>query len=544
MPVSHVAGQIWSGLLRIACAVAFFATSATTPLGAFREHSWTRAGVLRFAITEDPHSLNPILARDSFDETLNELSFDFLVGTDDAGRPFPELAQLVPSRQNGGVSRDGLTVTYHLRHGVRWQDGQPFTSRDVAFSYAAVENPRNDVVGRSTFDAVASVATPDSYTVVVRLKHRSSPILSQFFGASDQPIHVAPAHLLEKLPDINAAAFNVAPIGTGPFKVVRWDRGSRIVLEANDDYFFGKPGLRRIEMRIVPDFTTLGTQVRTHEIDLGAVDNATYYAMLDVPDIARRLAPLNGYASYTFNLQRPFLRDFRVRRAVAFALDRQTIVSKISYGLAVVASADIPPQSWAHDPDVVRYGYDPARSRALLDAAGWHIGAEGIRQRTGVPLVLELAEPAAVRGEDIQVQAMLRAVGIRLEIKRYPTALLYAPARAGGIVMHGTFDLLGGSWVAGTDPDNSSQFMCSSPLPANASRYCNAEVDAAERDQLNTDDLARRKRDFAVIERHVTTDLPILPLSWPRVRYVMNVDFRGFAPNGIGPAWNAYRWSI
>ena len=461
--------------------------------------------------------------------------------------PLPNWRAPSPRLQNGGISRDGLTVTYHLRHGVRWHDGQPFTAHDVAFSYAAVENPRNNVVGRSNFDAVASVTTPDPYTVVVHLKHRSAPIVSDFFGDSDQPIHVVPAHLLESLPDLNEAPFNAAPVGTGPFKFVRWDRGNRIVLEANDDYFMGKPNLRRIELLDVPDVTTLANQIRTHEVDLGAVDPATYHAMLDVPDVARALFPLNGYVSYGFNLGRPPLGDLRIRQAIAYAIDKATIVEKNTFALAVVATADLPPESWAHDPNVPVYPYDVAKARALLDAAGWRTGPDGMRRRDGAPLVVELAESqGSVTGhnEDVQVQSMLRAVGIDLEIRPYQPTLLSAPAEAGGIIMKGAFDMVNYSWIAGADPDNSSQFTCSAQPPTNLWRYCNAEVDAAERAQLDSYDVSARKRAFAIVERHVAADLPALWLYWPRRRYLMNPDFHGFNPNCCGPAWNAYRWTI
>ena len=144
--------------------------------------------------------------------------------------------------QNGGISKDGLTITYHLRHGVRWHDGAPFDSGDVKFTWQAIMNPRNNVVSRRGYDQVASVDTPDDYTVVFHMKRFFAPAIDTIFGESDTPYRILPrASARERIPISIRSPFNSAPVGTGPYRFVRWLRGDRIVLAANPAYFRGAP---------------------------------------------------------------------------------------------------------------------------------------------------------------------------------------------------------------------------------------------------------------------------------------------------------------
>src|SRR6202011_1372588 len=149
---------------------------------------------------------------------------------DAAGRPVPALALVVPSRANGGISKDGLTVTYHLRPGVFWHDGKPFTSADVAASYRAVMDPRSLVQSRHGYDVVARVQTPDPLTVRFTLKRAFAPFVGTVFAESDAPYYLAPAHLLRN--GLARSPLASAAMGTGPYRLVRWARGDRIELEA------------------------------------------------------------------------------------------------------------------------------------------------------------------------------------------------------------------------------------------------------------------------------------------------------------------------
>ncbi len=505
-------------------------------------------GTLRYVFTSEPLTLNPVLTTNTDEENLSALFFDLLVVTDEHGRIIPQLASRVPTVENGDISKDGLSITYHLRHNVKWQDGVPFTSKDVKFTWEAVMNPRNNVTSRTGYDLVERVDTPDPYTATFRLKKIYAPAVLSFFSGGQTP-RILPEHLLGKESSLNQVDFNQHPIGTGPFKVVAWNRGQSIELVANDDYFLGKPKLARILIQFVPNLTTAGIMLKTHETDLAQLDSATYREVRENPAIRLLLAPQFTFIDLQVNVSKPALRDIRVRRALAYAIDRAAIVEKDTFGTAEIADEDIPPISWAHTSDVVRYPYDPAKAKELLDAAGWKAGPDGVRVKDGKRLTLELAEAAGGttgHNEDVQIQQMLGAVGVEVTIKTFSPALIFAPASQGGILPSGNFDVSITGWSSSADPDNSPLFTCSQVAPAgqNVSRYCNPALDAEENIALGSYDLAVRKRAYAKIERTLSEDLPMIFLYFPKARFGMNPALQGFSPNGVTVAWNAYLWSL
>lgn len=197
--------------LRLGVRAALIAAAAFSLAGCTRAvtsaaggpNPWTQHGTLRMATSLGPNTLNPFLSTQQVEALVQAFALDPLIATDEKGRDVPILAAAVPTLENGGISRDGLTITYKLRHNVRWQDGAPFTSRDVAFSYRAIMNPATTVSTRHGYDEVARVDTPDAYTAVFRLKRPFAPAVHTFFAHSDAPYYILPAHLLEKYHDLN-----------------------------------------------------------------------------------------------------------------------------------------------------------------------------------------------------------------------------------------------------------------------------------------------------------------------------------------------------
>jgi peptide/nickel transport system substrate-binding protein len=157
----------------------------------------------------------------------------------------PDVATAVPTLRNGGIAPDGRTLTYHLRHGVRWQDGAPLTSADVAFTARAIANPRNTIGSRNPFDRIASVDAPDPYTVRVHLI-RADAAVRGLFLTPDANAGILPAHLLARFASLDHVAFNELPIGSGPHRVARWERGSSVRFMSNPTYFGGAPKLAAI----------------------------------------------------------------------------------------------------------------------------------------------------------------------------------------------------------------------------------------------------------------------------------------------------------
>lgn len=510
-----------------------------------------RAGVLRIAIQQDVKNLNPLLNSNTTDVMIADLMFEPLIHADAKNNPVPMLAAQVPTLQNGGISKDGLTITYHLRKNVKWTDGVPVTSKDVKWSWQAIMDKNNNIISTHGYDYVKGIDTPDDYTVVVHLKQKFSPFVSTFFADSDQPYNVAPAHIMSKYPNINNIPFNNDPtVGDGPFKFVRWVHGDHIELTANDNFFMGKPGLRGIYIRIVPDENTTINLLRTHEIDWMFESSINNYPLVkDVPGVKLAWVDVNGYEDIQLNVQRPYLQDVRVRQAIAYAVDKQRIVQTSTYGQEHIATEDQPPFMWAYDPSVTDYPHDIQKAKDLLQQAGWTPGPDGMMTKNGEKLTLVLVSNnsnATRRKNSVEIQAMLRQAGIGLEIKYFPGDVLFAPVGEGGILQGGKFDLSLAGWYAGMDPDDATQYTCANMAPHgyNYSRYCSQDMDAAQKMALENYDEPTRKKAYATIQQLLHTDVPEIYLYYERQMHPISENFKGFAPSPTAEAWNAWQWSI
>lgn len=503
---------------------------------------------LRIALQINPTQLDPILSQNSIESFADGLIFDLLVTLDQNHRAVPDLAATVPSLDNGGISKDGLTITYHLRRGVKWHDGAPFESRDVKFTWQAIMNPRNNVVSRRGYDEIATIDTPDDYTVVMHMKRRFPPAVDTIFAESDTPYRLLPAHLLARYDNLNHAAFNAAPVGTGPYEFVRWQRGDQIVLRANPGYFRGAPALRELTLPIIPDDNTIAAQLRSREADLGVeIPAAVYRDVAGVAGVRRQLADAPAYTALIFNTRRPPLDDVRVRRALVLGMDRAAITRDDTYGTGRVAVADLSPFYWAFDAALRPTPYDAARAEALLDAAGWRPGPDGVRVHNGTRLSLLLVYGLGsqiVRTITAQIQQMYRSIGVEVELKGFDYATLYAAAQSGGILNGGKFDLAMYAWIAGADPDDSSQWTCAAIPPGgnNVARYCSPEMEAEQRLALSTFDRSVRKPAYARIQALLLRDAPAAFIYYQALRYAHADDLQNFMPNGISEGWNAQEW--
>lgn len=514
-------------------------------------HSWTQRGVLRVALPQDVKTLNPILDSTTADGFVDRLMFEPLLSADSHGEPVPMLAVAVPTSNNGGISKDGLTITYRLRRNARWSDGVPVTSEDVKWSWQAIMNPANNVVSRHGYDFIQSIDTPDTRTAVVHLKSPFAPFVNTFFAESDQPFEVVPAHVLSKYPNVNQIPFNTAPsVSDGPFRFVEWVHGDHVLLSANDSFFMGAPKLHQIRIEVIPDEHTSIQLLRTHAIDyMFQASVNTYREVKTIPDVRVVWNNMNGFQGIAFNLSHDPLRDVRVRTAIVAAIDKAELVNTLTSGQEKTASEDLPDWMWAFNPGAQPPPYDPTRARRLLAEAGFVIGSDGIARRNGVPLRLAFVSDSADathRKLIVIVQSMLRNVGIEADIKLYPLDLLYAPAGMGGIMHRGQFDLITYPWYSGIDPDNSSQFMCRNfpPYGYNDSRYCVPEMERAQTPALAANDRATRRRAYFEIEKLLARDNPLVFLWWQRQQEPVSVDFKGFAPNPVVESWNAWQWSI
>ncbi len=514
-------------------------------------HPWTHPGVLRIASISDPDTLSPMVGNFQIDFDLAMFWGGFLFNYDDHNTLVPELATVEPTLANGGIARDGRSITYHLRRGVRWQDGVPFTADDVIFTWQAIMNPRTNVGDRTAYAHVTRIDKRDDATIVVHLDTRYAPFVATFLTQGEIPIPVYPKHLLAKYADLNRVPFNSAPIGTGPFKLLEWHRGEKIRMVANPDYWRGPPKLKEVDYEAVPSEQTIVNELRTHEIDLWYNASAALYPSIkQISDVRVDLTPFVEYSQVGFETIHPPLDDVRVRRALVMATDRQAIINAVSFGVESLGDGDQPRGSWAYDPHLHGFPFDPHRSAALLESAGWHRGSDGFRTKDGKRLALALAITTGYAiGQRVAVllQSQWRAVGVDLIVKQYASSLMYANAGAGGIVQSGKMDVAVTSWSNGVDPDDSMIVTCAARAPAaqNYYRFCDPRIDTYENVALQSYDTATRKAAYDRVQELVVADVPFITLWFDRFVTVTSVDMRNFRPaHAVTAFWNTWEYEI
>jgi peptide/nickel transport system substrate-binding protein len=496
---------------------------------------------LRVGFNTEPRSLNPIMESNGQEMVIDRLFSDPLTSFDAGGnRVVPILASAVPSVRNGGVSADGMTIIFRLRRGVRWQDGAPFTSSDVAYSFRQVMNPNNDVVSRFGYDDIATLDTPDAYTVRLRLKRPFSPIVTTFFGDANIPYGILPRHLLAKYASLNAVPFDALPIGTGPFRVTAWRRGDRLELDANPDYFRGRAHVAHVTVLFAHDEQTLITMASAREIDWAAeLSPASIGAARAIRGYRVVLVAQNRWFGITFNMTHPAVQDIRVRRAVELAVDKRALARTLTGGTALPATQDLPSFLWA-SPRLPASPYDPAAARALLAQAGY------TPER---PLRLQAVYnvgDATARKLAVVLQRSLAPVGISLDPKGYSSELLTAQASLGGILSGGRFDIALARIINGPEPDNSAEYSCAGAPPNgfNFAHYCNAEMERLQRIATTSYDLTVRRDAYRDIETLLERDLPQIPLWWPRDVHVVSDRLQHFDPNPFVETWDIASWRL
>lgn len=519
----------------LAAAVAFAGLPLAVVADGPRVNATTIPHVLRFSTAEDVQELNPDLAEQVVVAWLSQLTQAYLFRFDHDNKLEPELATAVPSLANGGIGRDGLTVTLHLRRNVKWSDGAPFDADDVVFSINAINNTANNVPTRDGFDRVTKVDEPDKYTVVVHLRERFGEIVPDLFSTGSYA--VLPKHLLGSLSDFNRAPYNDLPIGIGPFRYTAWKRGDSIEMEANPNYWRGRPRLQRVVLKLIPDRNTLLAQLQTGELDLWFPFGGAFLPRVQaIPtvDVLRR--PSYSLNLIVLNTQNPALSDRTVRSALRLATDRRTLRDKVGHGVGILQELLAPLSDPAVPQDVPLVPYDPAKANALLDAAGWHRGADGIRQKNGVHLSLNVATSSGTPDVDTQIELIRswwKDIGVDLSVQHYQSSMLFATQAEGGILSGGKFDVaLQGQFVtAPIDPYGLVSCKAFPPAGQNNARYCDPKVDALLNDMRSSYDPVRIKSDLAKILRTVADDTPYIVTTGRENIFGYNKDLKNFNPN-------------
>jgi len=411
-------------------------------------------------------------------------------------------------------------------------------------------NPRNNVVVRTPYDEIARIETPDPYTVRLIMKRPFAPILDAFTVRNQGAI--VPAHVLAKYEDLNHVDFAGNPVGSGPYRLVAWRRGSEIALEANPQFYRGAPKIKRIVIRFIANDNTMTIALRTHELDLGdRLSIATYTNLGQVPGMLPALAAQSNWEHLTFNAGRPPLDDRRVRLALCYGFDVREIFAKVAHGLGVIGpTAENPVTQW-YNRRLDYYPYDPKKAASLLEQAGWRLGPDGLRVKDGKRLSLTFVSTAGnITREQTQVilQERWRALGIEVVIKNGPAAMVFALAANGGPIYSGNYDVALSAWANPIPDPNTINFNASDripPLGNNLSFYRNAELTRLEDEAAGTFDERVRKRLYDRIQEIELDEVPYYVLRWSAITDMRSTALRGVRPPIVGSTfWNVADWAL
>lgn len=483
----------------------------------------------------EPRSLNAALENGASSTMWGELLYNYLLKFDSSGALVGDVATVVPTRENGGISPDGTTITYHLRSGVRFADGTPLTAHDCVYSIGAILNPRNNVQTRYGYDRIARAQATDDRTLVLHLKAPFAPIFTLVLAPQGFPI--LPAHLLSKHPDFNNLPFNEHPIGGGPYVVRQWRHGERVELDANPYYFRGRPRIAHMTVRFVPDANTAINQLRTGEADLlfNDQDMGNVEILHGIRDVEVLRTPVNAVGALLFNTQDPATRDPAVRRALTQAIDIRALVRKTYRGALDAQDAGRGLFEWAYDSRYpLSISYDPAAARRTL-----------AKRRLSLLMLIQANTP----GDEILGSAVQQAeheAGVAIQLKRYEITQFVAPASAGGPIYGGKFQLAYYPFINGDDPDVTDQFFCANipPHGYNKSRFCDPKLDTLLIAARQTYDRAARIKLYSRIQARLHDALPIVLLYQRREIDGYNRRIHGITGSVSSIFWDAGSWYI
>jgi peptide/nickel transport system substrate-binding protein len=334
-----------------------------------------RGGTLNMLVEPEPPVLTSLVNTGGPVMMVNAKVIEGLLGYDPHMVPVPQLAT------SWEVSPDGKTYTFHLRKGVKWHDGQDFTAADVAFSILTVKKYNSR--GQGTFANVVDVKTPDAYTAEIELS-QPAPYLINAFSANEAPI--IPKHIYEGT-DILTNPHNSAPIGTGPYVFKEWVHGSHIIYQRNPNYWDSpKPYIDQLVVKFIPDAATRTIAFETGTLDLGSESPVPLSDLERVKKDPKLAIEMGGYGygptqtRIEFNLDNPYLKNLKVRQAIAHAINREVLKNVVWYGYAVNSPTPITPElTQFHDDTPTPYPFDLALANKLLDEAGYPRQANGVR---------------------------------------------------------------------------------------------------------------------------------------------------------------------
>lgn len=540
-PMTHPSRRGFLGMTMIA--------AAGLGLGSFPRGAKAQAsGQVIVGISQEPTVFNPHLLHIEVDEGIHWAVFDPLFSVEPDGTFAPRLVTEVPTVENGGISADGTEWRIRLKPGVTWHDGMPLTAEDVKFTLELQKDENFRAARRTGHELIEEITVVSDTELTWKMSSAFAPymaILSWTF--------IIPKHAFGEGVDPNEAPFNQSPIGTGPFK---WDSrapGDNIQLVANPDYHGDGASIERVVVKYVPDLTVLYTQFRTGEIDVIALQGISpdhYAEATALPGKEVVLVPVGTVETLSLNLGNPVLADKAVRQALYLGVDKQTVMDALYYGLPTATETYMPQQSYYYDETLPTHVYDPEQGKAILDAAGWIPGSDGIRVKDGQRLSFVCSTTAGNHVRE-QLQQFLQQswleMGIEMEIANLPPAVMWSDHW-----MQSQFDMAvaGIIFLTGPDPDTTDYFHTNAinaqgGAGQNTFQISNPRVDELLIQGATTVSPELRKPIYAEIQQLIREELPFLPLFQRNEVRGHAEGLEGYEPN-INVRitfWNMQDWS-
>ena len=481
-------------------------------------------------------TLIPLLATDASSHAVAGQVYNGLIKYDKNLQIVGDLAETFD------ISSDGLTITFHLRHGVTWHDGARFTAKDVLYTYQVTIDPKTPTAYAEDFKQVKSITAPDAFTIRVKYGEPFAPALASW------GMNILPAHLLEGQ-DITKSPLARKPVGTGPYRFKEWVSGQKIVLEANSDYFEGRPYIDRFIYRIIPDSSTMYMELKAGAIDLMNLTPVQYARQTQATRFTSRFNkyryPSSSYLYMGYNLRHPLFGDKRVRQAMTAAINKDELIQGVLFGMGQRAHGPIVPGRWAHNPAVKDIVYDPKHAGELLAEAGWkEKNSDGILVKDGKPFKFTILTNQGNQQRLMTaqiVQQRLRQVGIDVKIRIVEWAAFLKE-----FVNKGNFEVVMLAWSISQDPDMYDIWHSSKNKPGelNFIGYNNLEVDRLLIEGRNTFDIEKRKRAYFKIQDILAEEQPYTFLYVPDALPVVSSRIRGVEPAPAGIGHNQNKWYV
>ena len=520
----------------------------------------TFSGTATITFTQEPDNLNPLYTSMSFSGYLRPFYLVPSWSFDETGNPVPVLVAEIPTAENGGLSADGQSVTFKLRDDVTWSDGEPLTADDYVFTYEMIMSDKNVPQSRYPYEEyVTSVVAEDPTTVVITFNKPFAAWSTSLF------YWLLPKHILQPVFEadgtIDNAEWNRNPtVGVGPFVLSEWETGSHLAFVANPNWI-DPPKLEQVFVRIVPDDAAQEAAIIAGDTDIGVFLSADQIEKVEEGGTVKVIAVDSGYNEAWFlnvnpDTTHPAMLDVNVRKAVALATDRFTIVKDL-------LSEDINPVNvtfWDATPpyqtDTLEpYPYDPEQAKELLDAAGWvDSNGDGVREKDGIDLKLRYITNTRELRKNMQavVEQQWKLVGIGVELINHSSDIFWNGYNDGGPQAQGLYEIAQYSSVQNSypDPDASSGWVCDqiasadNPDGANTQGYCNPEIDKLMAEQATTLDPGKRKELYNQIQQIIYDDYVYIGIWQDPDLWSLNNRLTGVKFSGVYPFWNVSEWEI